>query len=69
MNAALKRLEDIKVTTPEGRRMKEAAKRYLAQIKTKEQAFEVLKGIGIFNEDGSPNPYFHPELVEKKGKR
>jgi len=66
MSSTLKALEDIKVTTPEGRRMKEAAKRYLARIKTREQAFEELKKIGIFNEDGTPNPYFHPELVKDK---
>ena len=66
MSSALKALEDIEFTTPEGRRMKEAVKRYLAEIRTKKQAFEELKRIGIFNEDGTPNPYFHPELAESK---
>ena len=66
MSSALEELDNIEFTTPEGRRMKEAVKRYLAEIRTKEQAFEELKRIGIFNEDGTPNPYFHPELAESK---
>ena len=57
----LKKIEDLKPVTPQGKRMKRAALNYLAKIRTKEDAFEALKSIGIYNEDGSPNPYFHPE--------
>lgn len=60
--------DTFKPTTPEGREAKKAAQRYLAKIRTREQAFEVLKRIGIYNEDGSPNPYFHPEAADKPDK-
>ncbi len=68
MRPSLKGLKDIdiKVTTPEGRAAKRAAQKYLAGIRSKKDAFEALKRIGIFKEDGTPNPYFFPELEAKK---
>ena len=68
MNPLLKELEKIKVTTPEGRRMKKIVEEYLRRPKTKEEAFEALKKIGIYFEDGTPNPYFFPDKEKKEGK-
>ena len=63
---ALKELRELKMTTPEGRELQEFALRWLEQIDTKEKAFEVLKSIGIYNEDGTPNPYFFPDRAQEK---
>ena len=63
---ALKELRELKMTTPEGRALQEFTLRWLEQIDTKEKAFEVLKSIGIYNEDGTPNPYFFPDRAQEK---
>ena len=60
-----KSLRDFQPQTPEGKRMKEATIRFLRKIRTKEDAFEVMKSIGLYNEDGTPNPYFYPDAADK----
>ncbi len=63
---ALKELRELKMTTPEGRALQEFAIRYIEQIDTKEKAFKVLQKIGLYNEDGTPNPYFFPDRAQEK---
>ncbi len=65
---SLKKLRSLKMTTPQGRRMQRAALQFLETMQTREDAHEMLKAVGIYREDGTPNPYFHPAEDERPGK-
>jgi len=62
-NEQLLKLRSMRPTTREGRRAQASALSYLENIRTREDAMRVLQDIGLFNEDGSPNPYFYPDAA------
>ncbi len=62
MNTAeLKGLHDLRPTTPEGRVAKKDALAYLERLKSPEDFRKALIAIGLYNEDGTRNPYFYPD--------
>ena len=60
------KLFSFEPVTPEGRQAQKMARKFMEGIKTPEQAFQVLKDIGLYNRDGTPNPYFYPDSGKKK---
>ena len=58
-------LERHAPVTTEGRKLKETALKLLRDIRTEEDVMHILIRVGLFREDGTPNPYFYPE--EEKG--
>ena len=54
-------LERHTPVTSEGREIKETALELLRHIRTEEDVMRILIRVGLFREDGTPNPYFYPE--------
>ena len=65
---AAKSLRDFQPRTPLGKRVKQAAERYVKTIKTDKDALRALTSIGIYNRDGTLNPYFYPDAHDRKNR-